>query len=132
MERTLWNKPWTFDGIPLVLKKLDIREVVSDVLFNEAKVLLQIFKFPNSYMNEYVGMLIDCQIGSFVKYGESNYYGPWRAYMLIRVSLNINGPLKISTTFRRKEKDDATLNVSFKYEKLGNVLLHLWNSGAYQ
>jgi len=33
----------------LVLKKLDIREVVSDVFFNEAEVWLQIFKLPKLY-----------------------------------------------------------------------------------
>jgi len=38
MERILQNGPWTFDGFLLVLKKLDIREIVFDVLFNEAEV----------------------------------------------------------------------------------------------
>lgn len=76
VERVLQNGPWTFDGFLLVLKKLEIGEAIADVQFNEAEVWVQVFNLPHGYMNEYVGMLIGCHIGRFVKYDESNYYGP--------------------------------------------------------
>jgi hypothetical protein len=117
LERVLQNGPWTFEGFLLVLKKLEIGEAISEVAFNEAEVWVQVFNLPHGYMNEYVGMLLGCHIGRFVKYDESNYYGPWRMYMRIRVALNIAEPLKRSMVF---EKEDGTaVNVSFKYERIG-------------
>jgi len=61
-------------------------------------------------------------MGDFVKYDENNCYGPHRMYMCIRVALNINEPLKRSMVLgreKKKKKDCASVNVSFKYEKLG-------------
>jgi hypothetical protein len=117
VERVLQNGPWTFEGFLLVLKKLEIGEAIAEVQFNKAEVWVQVFNLPHGYMNEYVGMLIGCHIGRFVKYDESNYYGPWRMYMRIRVALNIAEPLRRSMVL---EKEDGTaVNVSFKYERLG-------------
>jgi len=57
-----------------------------------------------SYMNEFVGMLIVCHIGDFVKYNENNEYVPRRMYMCIHAALNISEPLKRSMVIERKKK----------------------------
>lgn len=78
---------------------------------------MQFFNLPLGYMNEYVGMLLGCHIGRYVKYDEGNYYGPWRMYMQIQVAVNVNEPLKRSMVFEKE--DGNAVNVSFKYERLG-------------
>jgi hypothetical protein len=75
------------------------------------------FSTCHTVMTEYVGMLLGCHIGRFVKYDDSNYYGPWRMYMRMRAALNVNEPLKRSMVFEKE--DGAAVVVYFKYEKIG-------------
>jgi hypothetical protein len=63
MERILQNGPWTFDGYLLVLKKMAIGEAIADVVLDDVEVWVQDFNLPHGYMNEYVGILLDCHIG---------------------------------------------------------------------
>jgi len=67
MERVLQNGPWTFDGYLLVFKKMDIGEAIADVVLNELEVRVQVFNLPLGYMNEYVGMLLGCHFGRYVR-----------------------------------------------------------------
>jgi hypothetical protein len=53
----------------------------------------------------------------FIEYDESNNWGPWRAYMRIKVAVDVNQPLKKEWKIRKEGGDWIMLQ--FKYEKLG-------------
>lgn len=68
MNRVLQEGPWTYDGSLLVMKKLSIREAIADVSLDEVEVWVEVFNLPHGYMNEYMGMLVGCHLGRFVRF----------------------------------------------------------------
>ncbi|KAK6148365.1 hypothetical protein DH2020_019277 [Rehmannia glutinosa] len=68
-------------------------------------------------MKESVGKQLVNFVGKFVEYDGNNNSAIWRAYMRIKVEIDVRLPLKRFKKIRRLEGDWTI--VSFKYERLG-------------
>ena len=59
-------------------------------------------------------------IGRFVEYDINNFSGVWREFLHVRVTVDINQPLKKRMKLRKKEGNDWFW-VNFKYEQVPKI-----------
>lgn len=110
--------PWSFDSHPLIFHRLLPSEAPANISLNFVDFWVQIYNLPIDFMSETVGKMLGNFIGKFVEDDTSNNSTFWRNYMRIRVSLDVQQPLK---RFKKVKKQGGEwVVVQFKYERLGS------------
>jgi hypothetical protein len=117
VQRVMKNGPWSFENQMLVLKEIIPGDSPTTVGLDKLEMWVQVFNLPFGFLKEKIGKSIANFIGDFIEYDESNNWGPWRAYMRIKVAIDVNQPLKKEWKIRKEGGDWIMLQ--FKYEKLG-------------
>lgn len=118
MEKVIKGGPWTFDNHVLALGKMQMGVPLQQISLNHVDFWVQCHNLPIGFMSELVGKHLANYIGEFVDYDPSNNSCVWRAYMRLRVRIDVTKPLKKNRRVRMEGEDWRV--VSFKYEKLTN------------
>lgn len=105
MERVLAGGPWLFDNYMLVLAKIQPGDPFLNVPLDHMDMWVQIFNLPFCFMSDMVGKNMGNYIGEFLEYDENNDSGLWRAYMRIRVRIDVTKPLKKDRRVRKAGGD---------------------------
>lgn len=116
MEKVLKGGPWTFDNHVLALGKMQLGVPLQAISLNHVEFWVQCHNLPVGFMSELVGKHLANYIGEFVDYDPSNNSCVWRAYMRLRVRVDVRQPLKKNRRVRMEGGDWCV--VTFKYEKL--------------
>ncbi|KAL8531535.1 hypothetical protein ACS0TY_008217 [Phlomoides rotata] len=116
LQRVLDGSPWSFGSHPLILRQLKFGEIPLQVSLNKLRYWVQVHDLPVGAFSEGVGRVLGNYIGRFVLYDDTNRGAVWRAYMRIRVEIDVAEPLKTGKKIRIGS-GDATW-VKFKYERL--------------
>lgn len=118
MRRVIDGGPWSFDNHILILHQLKHGELPLHVPLNYVNFWVHIYDLPVGYMSEAVGKQLGNFIGKFLEYDVNNNSALWRAYMRIRVAVDVHNPLKRCKKIRKVGGEWSL--VSFKYERLGS------------
>ena len=116
LKRVLAGGPWTYDNHLLILHWIQPGECPNQIPLNSIDIWVQIFYLPSGYMSELVGKQLGNYIGFFLEYDPSNNGGNIKDYMRLRVSMDVQLPLKRGKRLRTPKRDGFF--VSFKYERL--------------
>lgn len=111
--------PWTFDNHLLVLGHMTIGADIESIPLHHVEFWVQAHHLPVGFMTEAVGKHLGNFIGSFVDYDPANNSCVWRAYMRIRVLVDVRQPLKKERKVRVAGAEWTV--VKFRYEKLPNL-----------
>lgn len=118
MKRVFEGGPWSFDSLLLILHHLKQGELPNQVPLNSIAFWIQVHDLPVGYMSHHVGKQLGDFIGQFLEYDTTNNTGVWRAYMRVRVAIDVGKPLKRCKKIRKSEGEWFLVN--FKYERLGS------------
>ncbi|XP_074352306.1 uncharacterized protein At4g02000-like [Apium graveolens] len=116
IKRVIDGSPWTFNRKVLLITRLQEGVNLRCVSINSLDLWVQIHDLQPGFMSEKVNEEIGNQVGKFVSSCPSNFKGLWREYMRIRVTLDINKPLKRRMKIRKSGNE--WIWITFKYENV--------------
>ncbi|KAF4375412.1 hypothetical protein F8388_024071 [Cannabis sativa] len=115
INRVIEGSPWTCLRKLLIFNRLTKNDDPRTIPLNKLDIWIQIFDMQPGYMSARVVQDVGNRIGVFIESDPNNFKGFWRNYLRIRVTINIEKPL------RRKMKispeGDDSFWVHFKYER---------------
>ena len=94
MERVIKGGPWTFDQHLLVMKSLSVEDEPTVVELNHTELWVQVYNMSIGLQSKHVPRYVGNFIEGFVKSDLRNLDRNWKAYMCIRVVLDIRKPMK--------------------------------------
>lgn len=118
LRKVIEGGPWSFEQNMLVYKQVQESEDPSIVQLNEIDVWVQVHDIPNGFISENILKSVGNFVGKYVKSDPANVEGTWKAYVRIRVTLDIQKPLKRRMKIKREGGTWSWIN--FKYERMGN------------
>lgn len=114
IKRVIDGSPWTFGRYQLVIHRLKEGDDPRAVSLNKLDIWVQLHGISPGFMSQRVVKDIRNYIGAFVESDGNNFVGVWRDYLRVRVSLNLDMPLKRRMKLKRSEEQWCW--VEFKYE----------------
>ncbi|XP_074336834.1 uncharacterized protein At4g02000-like [Apium graveolens] len=116
VKRVMEGCPWSFNKRALVMARLKEGENLRLVDLSTMELWVQIHDLKIGFMSEKVLKGIGNVIGQYISSCPSNFKGVWREYMRVRVSINLNSPLK--RCMKIKMSREEWFWVNFKYENV--------------
>ncbi|XP_060966219.1 uncharacterized protein LOC133034821 [Cannabis sativa] len=114
VQTVIDGSPWTFNRMPLVFHRLKRGEDPRVVSLHEIDMWVQLHDLKYGFMSEWVVKHAGNYIGTFIKSDAKNFIGVWRDYLRVRVTVDINKPLK--RRMKLIKQDGSWLWTTFKYE----------------
>uniref|UniRef100_A0A803NZS4 Reverse transcriptase n=1 Tax=Cannabis sativa TaxID=3483 RepID=A0A803NZS4_CANSA len=115
VQTVIDGSPWTFNRMQLVFHRLKRGEDPRLVQLYELDMWVQLHDLKYGFMSDWVVVKhADNYIGKFVKSDPKNFIGIWRDYLRVRVTIDINKPLK--RRMKLIKKDGTWIWTTFKYE----------------
>ncbi|KAM6586590.1 hypothetical protein CsatA_009195 [Cannabis sativa] len=114
IQAVIDGSPWTFNRIQLVFHRLQRGEDPRLVRLHKLDMWIQLHELKYGFMSDWVVKHVGNYIGSYVKSDPRNFVGIWRDYLRVRVTIDIEKPLK-----RRKKlikPSGEWIWTTFKYE----------------
>ncbi|XP_074351624.1 uncharacterized protein At4g02000-like [Apium graveolens] len=116
LQKVLDGGPWTFEQNMLIYHKLQENEDPHLVKLKSMDIWVQIYDLPQGLVSENILTSIGNFVGSFIKIDAANFTGGWKLYKRIRVTMDLEEPLKRRMKIKREEGEWNWVN--FKYERL--------------
>lgn len=116
IKRVVDGSPWTFGRFHLIFERLKEGDNPRSLIINRLEVWVQLHGMNAGFMSQRVVKDIANYIGQFVESDASNFVGVWRDYLRVRVSLNLDVPLK--RRMKLKKSDANWCWVNFMYEAI--------------
>lgn len=117
MQKVLEGGPWSFEQSMLVLHQVPMGEDPCTAQLQEMEIWVQIHDIPRDFISKNILKSIGTSMGKYIKSAPGTYEGGWKPYVRIRVTMNINKPLKRRMKIKLEGNSSSWIN--FKYEKLG-------------
>ncbi|XP_060961909.1 uncharacterized protein LOC133032093 [Cannabis sativa] len=114
IQAVIDGSPWTFNRMPLVFHRLKRGEDPRVVLLHELDMWVQLHDLKYGFMSELVVKNAGNYVGTFIKSDAKNFIGIWRDYFRVRVTIDINKPLK--RRMKLIKQDGIWIWTNFKYE----------------
>uniref|UniRef100_A0A803QNA4 Uncharacterized protein n=1 Tax=Cannabis sativa TaxID=3483 RepID=A0A803QNA4_CANSA len=114
IQRVIEGSPWTFNKFQLVFERLKKGEDPMLVKLCRLDIWVQLHNLRPGFMFDSVVQRVANYIGTYVKSDPKNFNGVWRNYLRVRVSINVEKPLK--RRMKLKKEDGDWLWTNFKYE----------------
>ncbi|KAM6584443.1 hypothetical protein CsatB_011445 [Cannabis sativa] len=114
IKRVINGSPWTFNRLPLIFGIVPRGGDPKAVKLNQLDMWVQIHGLSTGFMTEKIVVTAANYIGSFVESDPKNYNGLWRDYLRVRVTVNIDVPLK--RRMKLKKTGGEWFYANFKYE----------------
>ncbi|KAK1355565.1 CCHC-type domain-containing protein [Heracleum sosnowskyi] len=116
IRRVMEGCPWSFNRRALVMSRLKDGENPRSVVLNSLELWVQVYDMKPGFMSEKILQGIGNYIGHHVSNCQSNFNGVWKEYMRIRVSINLNNPLR--RRMKMKMNGEEWFWVNFRYENV--------------
>ncbi|XP_060960598.1 uncharacterized protein LOC133031177 [Cannabis sativa] len=114
IQTVIDGSPWTFNRMPLVFYRLKRGEDPRVVPLHELDMWVQLHDLKYGFMSEWVVKHAGNYVGTFIKSDPKNFIGIWRDYLRVRVTIDINKPLK--RRMKLIKQDGTWIWTTFKYE----------------
>ena len=105
IKRVLDGSPWYFNRKALILARMTQDCNPRNLPLTSLDVWVQVHDLQIGFMNSNVLKALGNQMGRFVDTCPKNLLGTWRDHMRVRVTLDLNNPLKRRMKIR-KTKDE--------------------------
>lgn len=116
MKKVIEGGPWTFEQNLLVYHKLNANEDPHIVQLNKMDIWVQVYDLPKGLFSKTIFMNIGNFVGNFVNSDTANMKGGWKMYACVRVTMDINKPLRRKMKIKMAGGEWSWVN--FKYERL--------------
>lgn len=110
--------PWSFEQVMLVYHQVKEGEDSLAVPLQQVEMWVHIYDIPRGFLSENILKSVGSSIGKYIRSDPGIFEGGWKPYVRIRVSLNVEKPLKRRVKIKRECDSWSWLN--FKYERLGS------------
>lgn len=114
ITRVIEGSPWTFGRFQLVFERLKEGDNPRTVAINNLHLWVQLHGMSIGFMSQRVVMDVGNYIGKSIESDANNFMGVWRDYLRVRVSIDLDKPLK--RRMKLKRSADNWCWVTFKYE----------------
>lgn len=94
MQKVLEAGPWTFEQSLLVYQCIKDSEDPHSIRLNTMDIWVQVYDLPSGFVSENIFCNIGNYIGTFVKSDPGNVNGGWRLYFRVRVTMDLDKPIK--------------------------------------
>lgn len=118
LRKVIEGGPWSFEQNMLVYKQMKETDDPQLVTLNEVDIWVQVYDIPKGFISEKILKSVGDYVGKYVKSDTTNFEGIWKEYVRIRVTIDIQKPLK--RRMKIKREGGAWSWINFKYERLGN------------
>ncbi|KAF4387554.1 hypothetical protein F8388_011702 [Cannabis sativa] len=115
INRVIEGSPWTCLRKLLIFNRLTKNDDPRTIPLNKLDIWIQIFDMQPGYMSARVVQDVGNRIGVFIESDPNNFKGFWRNYLRIRVTINIEKPLRRKMKISPEGEDSFW--VHFKYER---------------
>uniref|UniRef100_A0A803PDL7 Reverse transcriptase domain-containing protein n=1 Tax=Cannabis sativa TaxID=3483 RepID=A0A803PDL7_CANSA len=116
IQRVMEGSPWTFNRMQLIFERLQEGVEPRSLVLNKLDMWIQIWDVRPGCMTATFVENIGNILGSFVETDPKNFIGVWRDYLRVRVTFNIDKPLR--RRLQCTKTDGTVFWVSFKYERV--------------
>ncbi|XP_074341908.1 uncharacterized protein LOC141679304 [Apium graveolens] len=116
LQKVLDGGPWSFEQSLLIHSEVKENDDPKGVKLEDTEIWMQVYDLPNGFISENIFQSIGNYIGAYIKFDPANYDGFWKAYVRIRVRMNVTKPLKRRMKIKRSGGEWSWIN--FKYERL--------------
>lgn len=116
LRKVLDGGPWTFEQNLLIYHELKENEDPHLVKLKSMDIWVQIYDLSQGLISENIITSIGNYVGAFVKMDATNFTGGWKLYKRIRVTLDMDKPLKKRMKIKKEGGEWSWVN--FKYERL--------------
>lgn len=99
--------------------KLEEGEDPHLVKLNKSDIWIQVYDLPKDLMSEKIFASIGNSVGKYVKSDPANLNGVWRMFFRLRVTLDVDKPIKRKMKVKREGGEWSWVN--FKYERLSTL-----------
>ncbi|KAM6580909.1 hypothetical protein CsatA_004683 [Cannabis sativa] len=116
VERVITGSPWTFNKKQLILHRLKEGENPRSVNLHFLDLWVHIYDLEHGFQSLKVVTDIGNLMGKFVESDINNFSGVWREYMRVRVTIDVDKPMRRRMKIFREDRSWFWAN--FKYENL--------------
>uniref|UniRef100_A0A803Q4W9 CCHC-type domain-containing protein n=1 Tax=Cannabis sativa TaxID=3483 RepID=A0A803Q4W9_CANSA len=116
IDRVITGSPWTFNKKQLILHRLKEGENPRSVNLHFLDLWVHIYDLEHGFQSLKVITDIGNLMGKFVESDINNFSGVWREYMRVRVTIDVDKPLRRRMKIFREDRSWFWAN--FKYENL--------------
>ncbi|KAL8112236.1 hypothetical protein AgCh_019798 [Apium graveolens] len=116
LQKVVEGGPWTFEQSLLLYHVLGENENPHTVPLNKMDIWMQVYDVPKGLISEKLLQNIGDFVGTFVKSDPTNINGVWKMFMRIRITMNVEKPIKRRMKIKREGGEWNWVN--FKYERL--------------
>lgn len=102
VKKVIEGRPWSFEQNLLVFCQVASTEDPHLVKLHEIDIWVQIYDIPRGFVSENILKNVGESIGKFVKSDLTNFNGLWKSFVRIRVTMNIEKPLKGQMKIKRE------------------------------
>lgn len=117
LRKVLEGGPWSFEQNTLVYKQVNKEEDPHLVSLKEVDIWVQVHDIPKGFISENILKSVGDYIGKFIKTEPASFDGGWKQFVRIRVTIDIQKPLRRRMKIKREGGSWSWLN--FKFERLG-------------
>ncbi|KAJ4845013.1 hypothetical protein Tsubulata_037829 [Turnera subulata] len=117
VQAVLRGEPWSFDKRLIVLKQVSGDEQFTEVPMHHCSFWAKIYDVPMTFRNDRHMALIAGRLGTFCSFDERGAVG-WGCFVRVRVTLDIDLPLK--KVIRSRSSQSENLIFPVKFENLPN------------
>lgn len=114
-DKVLAGGPWLFDGFLLVLAVADGAVNPYKLALTNQEFWIQVKGLPLAFMTRKMGSIIGSALGDYIVTDQSKKNERLGSYLRIRVSIDVDKPLRRSLRLRL---DGEPIEVDIRYEKL--------------
>lgn len=102
LQKVLDGGPWTFEQSTLLYQNVKGNEDPHSLQLNTMDIWVQVYDLPTGMVSEKILQSIGNHIGVYVKMEYMNNTGGWKAFIRIRVAMDVTKPLKRRMKIKRE------------------------------
>lgn len=102
LRKVLEGGPWSFEQNILVYHQLKDTEEAHQIPLNSLDIWIQVHDIPIGFISETIMRSIGTFIGTYIQSDPANFDGRWKSFVRIRVTLDIQKPIKRRMKIKRE------------------------------
>lgn len=89
IKRVMEGSLWSFNRKPLIISRMKEGEVRRSISLNNLDLWVQVYDLRVGFMSERVLKEVGNYIGVFVESCSRNFFGTWKEFLRVRVSIDV-------------------------------------------
>lgn len=94
IARVIEGSPWTFGRFHLIFERMKEGDNPRTLEINKLDQWVQLHGMHVGFMSQRVVKDVGNYIGTFIESDENNFVGVWREYLRVRVTIDLQKPLR--------------------------------------